>query len=146
VGSMAALGIFVPTLSWTSHARIVRNPASSYFCMMVTDRFAPNPSDTKENPIVLTDISGYTTFITTTKLKHSQHVVTILLKTMIENQQGHLETNQVTNNTVVFINIKLDPTFLSWINSMYVAFHQMTRDLTKRHDYKYHTCSLMTTL
>src|SRR5438093_495333 len=49
---MAAFGTPVPTLSWTSNARIVRNPASSYPRLMATDRFAPNPSDTKDGPSV----------------------------------------------------------------------------------------------
>ncbi|TMC28983.1 MAG: DUF2652 domain-containing protein [Chloroflexi bacterium] len=143
---MAAFGTPVPTLSWTSHARIVRNPASSYPRLMATDRFAPNPSDTKEGPIVLADISGYTTFVATTELEHSRRVVAMLLEAMIESQQGRLEAGQVAGDAVVFVGVGLDPAFLSWIDSMYVAFHRMARDLAGRHDCGCRACGLVTTL
>src|ERR1041384_1634783 len=113
---------------------------------MAADRFAPNPSDTKEGPIVLADISGYTNFVATTELEHSRRVVAMLLETMIESQQGRLEVGQVAGDAGLFLGGGLHPPFLSWIDSMYGAFQRMARDLGGRRDCGCRACGLAGTL
>lgn len=113
---------------------------------MASDRFAPNPNDTKEGPIVLADISGYTTFVASTELEHSRRVVGLLLEAMIESQHGRLEAGQVAGDAVLFVGVGLDPSFLDWMDSMYVAFHRMARDLGARRDCGCRACGLAGTL
>src|SRR5438128_7097745 len=126
---MAAFGTPVSTVSWTSHVRIVRNPASSYPRLMATDRFAPGPSDTKEGPIVLADISGYTTYVASTELEHSRKAVATLLEGMIETLRGRLEAAQVAGDAVLFVGEGLDPGFVSWMDDTYVGFHKTAREI-----------------
>jgi hypothetical protein len=114
--------------------------------MMVADRFAPNASETKEGPIVLADISGYTTFVASTEIEHSRRVVGMLLEAMIESQRGRLEAGQVAGDAVLFVGVGLDPAFLGWMDAMYVAFHQMVRELAARQDCPCNACALAPTL
>jgi len=114
--------------------------------MMSSDRFAPNPQETKEGPIVLADISGYTSFVATTELEHSRRVVALLLEAMIESQRGRLEAGQVAGDAVLFVGVGLDPGFLDSLDGMYVAFHRMARDLATRDDCPCRACDLVPTL
>ena len=93
---------------------------------MAADRFAPNPHETREGPIVLADISGYTAFVTTTELEHSRRVV--------------------AGDAVLFVGVGLDPAFLDWMEEMYVAFHRTASELAARRDCPCHTCELVPTL
>ena len=113
---------------------------------MAADRFAPNPHETREGPIVLADISGYTAFVTTTELEHSRRVVALLLETMIESQRDRLEVGQVAGDAVLFVGVGLDPAFLDWMEGMYVAFHRTASELAARRDCPCHTCELVPTL
>jgi hypothetical protein len=113
---------------------------------MATDSFAPNPNDTKEGPIVLADISGYTTFVTTTELEHSRQAVSVLLEAMIESQRGRLEPGQVAGDAVLFVGVGMDPAFLDWMDGMYVAFHRKLRDMVAVRDHPCRACDLVPTL
>jgi hypothetical protein len=113
---------------------------------MVGDRFAPDPSQTKEGPIVLADISGYTTFVTTTELEHSRQAVAMLLEAMIESQRGRLEPGQVAGDAVLFVGVGMDPAFLGWMDGMYVAFHRKLRDMVATRDHLCRACDLVPTL
>jgi hypothetical protein len=113
---------------------------------MAADRFAPNPQDTREGPIVLADISGYTTFVTTTELEHSRRVVGMLLEAMIESQRDRLQVGQVAGDAVLFVGVGFDPAFLDWMDGMYVAFHRTARELAARRDCPCNTCERVPTL
>lgn len=113
---------------------------------MTADRFAPNPQETREGPIVLADISGYTTFVTTTELEHSRQAVAMLLEAMIESQRGRLEPGQVAGDAVLFVGVGMDPAFLGWMDEMYVAFHRKVRDMVATRDHPCRACELVPTL
>jgi hypothetical protein len=49
---------------------------------------------TTEGPLVLADISGYTTFMATTELEHSDVLVRRLLNTIVASLKGRLEMAQ----------------------------------------------------
>lgn len=121
-------------------AVIMTTTAPIIWRTMVADRFAPNPHETKEGPIVLADISGYTSFVQTTELEHSRRVVALLLEAMIESQRDRLEAGQVAGDAVLFVGVGVDPSFLDWMDGMYVAFHRMARDLAGRRDCPCHAC------
>ena len=113
---------------------------------MSTDRFTPNLSDTKEGPIVLADISGYTTFVTTTELEHSRQAIAMLLEAMIESQRGRLEPGQVAGDAVLFVGVGMDPAFLGWLDGMYLAFHEKVREMVAGRDHPCRACELVPTL
>lgn len=95
---------------------------------------------------MLADISGYTTFVTTTELEHSRRVVALLLEAMIDSQRGRLEPGQVAGDAVLFVGVGVDSAFLDWMDGMYVAFHRVARELAARRDCPCHTCELVPTL
>jgi hypothetical protein len=112
----------------------------------MADPVALDPKNTKEGPIVLADISGYTTFVTTTELEHSRQAVGMLLEAMIESQRGRLEPGQVAGDAVVFVGVGMDPAFLEWMDGMYVAFHRKVRDMVTVRDHRCRACDLVPTL
>lgn len=57
---------------------------------------------TTEGPLVLADISGYTTFVATTQLEHSDVLVRRVLNTIVASFEGRLEMAQLEGDAVFF--------------------------------------------
>jgi len=112
-------------------------------CGPVGDRFAPNVRETKEGPIVLADISGYTRWVATTELEHSRRAVGMLLEAMIESLRDRLTAGQVAGDAVLFVGEGLDPSFTSWMDEMYVAFHRMAAGMLAQGDCDCRACGLL---
>ncbi len=98
----------------------------------MTERGSAEDGAAREGPLVLADISGYTTFVATTELEHSQMAVGYLLEAMIASFDGKLEPGQVQGDAVLFVSDRFDPRLLSWIEDAYVEFHRMVRSLLAR--------------
>jgi len=113
---------------------------------MVGDRFAPNSRDTREGPIVLADISGYTTWVASTELEHSRKAVGMLLEAMIESLRDRLAAGQVAGDAVLFVGEGLDPSFVSWMEEMYVAFHRTAAGMFAQPTCDCRACALLPTL
>lgn len=96
---------------------------------ILADRFAPDARDTKEGPLVLADISGYTTFVATTEIEHSRRAVALLLEAMIEALRGRLEAGQVAGDAVLFVGEGLHPSFVSWLDDTYRGFHRAASEI-----------------
>ena len=112
----------------------------------MADRFAPNALETKEGPIVLADISGYTTYVASTELEHSRKAVATLLEGMIETLRGRLEAAQVAGDAVLFVGEGLDPGFVSWMDDTYVGFHKTAREIVAQDTCGCRACALVPTL
>jgi len=109
----------------------------------VGNRYVPNIRDTKEGPIVLADISGYTTWVASTELEHSRRAVGMLLEAMIESLRDRLAAGQVAGDAVLFVGEGLDPSFVSWMDDMYLAFHRKAADMLAQGDCDCRACGLL---
>jgi class 3 adenylate cyclase len=113
---------------------------------ILADRFAPDARDTKEGPLVLADISGYTSWVARTELEHSRRAVALLLEAMIEALRGRLEAGQVAGDAVLFVGEGLDPSFTSWLDDAYLGFHRTVRELGSDNSCGCRACELVPTL
>lgn len=106
----------------------------------------PSGVVTREGPLVLADISGYTTFVATTEIEHSQLAIARLLDGVIASMRGRLDAAQVEGDAVFFVGIGLDPELLTWIEDSYVAFHRTLRDLVAGNTHGCRACAMVPTL
>ena len=58
---------------------------------------------TTEGPLVLADISGYTSFVAETELEHSAVLVRRLLNAIVASLKGRLEMAQLEGDAVFFV-------------------------------------------
>src|SRR5207244_12310308 len=74
-------------------------------------------------PLVLVDISGYTTFVAETELTHSQILVAELLDAVLQSLGAHLEVSRLEGDAVFFVGDKTGPEPMDWFDQTYVASH-----------------------
>ena len=87
------------------------------------------PDTSAVGPLVLVDISGYTTFVAETELAHSQILVAELLDAVIESLGDHLEVSNLEGDAVFFVGASTTPELNDWIDTTYLAFHRRLRDV-----------------
>jgi class 3 adenylate cyclase len=112
----------------------------------LADRLVPDSRDTKEGPIVLADISGYTSWVAATELEHSRRALALLLEAMIEALRGRLEAGQVAGDAVLFVGEGLDPSFVSWLDDAYREFQRTVSELGANNTCGCRACDLVPTL
>ena len=89
-------------------------------------------SDTSPSPtlIFIPDISGFTEFVHTTEVAHSQHIVRELLEKIIDSNMIGLEISEIEGDAVLFYRMGDAPTadeLLEQVRSMYLKFHEHLR-------------------
>ena len=80
-------------------------------------------------PLVLVDISRYTTFVAETELAHSQILIGELLDAVVESLGAHLEVSSVEGDAVFFFGDHTGPELMGWFEATYLAFHRRLRDV-----------------
>lgn len=78
---------------------------------------------------MLADISGYTKFITSTELEHSQDIISELLDTIVMTLSEHLELAQLEGDAVFFVGDHTGPELIGWLEQAFVALHRRLRDI-----------------
>lgn len=78
---------------------------------------------------MLADISGYTKFITSTELEHSQDIITELLDTVVASLSERLELAQLEGDAVFFVGDHTGPELIGWLEDAFVALHRRLRDI-----------------
>ena len=76
--------------------------------------------------LFLPDISGFTKFVQTTEVEHSQHVIAELLEILIGSNQIGLELAEIEGDALFFYKEKSIPSleeFFAQVESMFVNFH-----------------------
>ncbi len=79
-----------------------------------------------ESLIFIPDISGFTEFINTTESKHSQHVVSELLETVINANEISLKVSEIEGDAILFYRNGPLPSLseiFAQTRKMYLAFH-----------------------
>lgn len=72
------------------------------------------------------DIGGFTRFVTTTEISHSQHIIKELLEVLVDANQLGMLVSEVEGDAVLFVRTGKLPPFadlLSQTKKMYVDFH-----------------------
>ncbi|HKV31676.1 MAG TPA: DUF2652 domain-containing protein [Candidatus Dormibacteraeota bacterium] len=80
-------------------------------------------------PLVLVDISGYTTYVAETELTHSQILVGELLDAVLQSLGAHLEVSSVEGDAVFFVGDSIGPELMAWLDETYIAFHRRLRSV-----------------
>jgi hypothetical protein len=78
-------------------------------------------------PLVLVDISGYTTYVAETELTHSQILVAELLDAVLQSLGEHLEVSRLEGDAVFFVGRSTGPELMGWFDDTYLAFHRRLR-------------------
>jgi hypothetical protein len=78
-------------------------------------------------PLVLVDISGYTTYVAETELTHSQILVAELLDAVLQSLGAHLNASSVEGDAVFFVGESSGPELMGWFDETYLAFHRRLR-------------------
>lgn len=77
--------------------------------------------------IFIPDISGFTQFINTVELDHSQHIISELLETLLDANQMELKVSEVEGDAILFYKLgetpDLEVTYRQ-VEKMFLAFHK----------------------
>ncbi len=87
---------------------------------------------TMEGPLVLADISGYTTFMAATELEHSDVLVRRMLNTIVASLKGRLEMAQLEGDAVFFVGEGVPTELVQWLEGSYLSFHRRMRTFLER--------------
>jgi class 3 adenylate cyclase len=96
---------------------------------------------TTEGPLVLADISGYTTFMATTELEHSDVLVRRMLNTIVASLKGRLDMAQLEGDGVFFVGEGVAPELIQWLEGSYLAFHRRMRTFLERRQCSCDACA-----
>ena len=82
----------------------------------------------KQNGLLfIPDISGFTKFVNTVELKHSQHIIRELLEIIIDANEMELNISEVKGDAILFYKLgkspDLDITYKQ-VEKMFLAFHK----------------------
>ena len=78
-------------------------------------------------PLVLVDISGYTTYVAETELTHSQILVAEVLDAVVQSLGAHLDVSSFEGDAVFFVGDSTGPELMGWFDETYLAFHRRLR-------------------
>jgi len=77
--------------------------------------------------IFIPDISGFTKFINSVELKHSQHIIRELLETILDANEMGLDVSEVEGDAILFYKLgdlpDLDVTYRQ-VEKMFLSFHK----------------------
>jgi hypothetical protein len=96
---------------------------------------------TLEGPLVLADISGYTSFVAATQLEHSDVLVRRTLNTMVASLRGRLEMAQLEGDAVFFVGEGVPAELVQWLEDAYVTFHRRMRTFLDRRQCSCDACA-----
>lgn len=99
----------------------------------------------KESFVFIPDISGFSNFVNTTAISHSEHIISELIDLIINSNEIGLEISEVEGDAVLFYQENKTPSqdaLMAQIEKMYLAFHA---HLLQYEKYRICTCGACTT-
>ena len=84
---------------------------------------------TRDGPLVIADISGYTAFIADTEIDHSREILSELLEAIIGAFHKRLTVAQLEGDAVCFVGDRGDADLVDWIEEAFMRFHRRLRDI-----------------
>lgn len=82
-----------------------------------------------DGPLVLADISGYTTFVAETELEHSRAILNELLETLVRAIARHVRIGQIEGDAIFGVGERMPPRPLEWLEECFVSYHRRIRDI-----------------
>lgn len=98
----------------------------------------------KKSLLFLPDISGFTNFVQTTEVEHSQHVISELLEVLIRANTEDLQLAEIEGDALFFFKEEEVPSLeklLAQIENMFTAFHSHLKLLEKNRVCPCNACS-----
>ncbi len=95
--------------------------------------------------LFIPDISGFTNFVQTTEVEHSQHVIAELLELLISSNTQNLELAEVEGDALFFYkenNIPSQERLLAQIETMYTSFYGHLKLLEKNRICSCNACTM----
>jgi hypothetical protein len=80
--------------------------------------------------LFIPDISGFTQFVHTTEIDHSQHIISELLELIINANEMQLEVSEIEGDAVLFFRMGKPPSIASiasQVKKMFIDFHTYRR-------------------
>ncbi len=102
-------------------------------------------SDQKKSFVFIPDISGFSNFVNSTEISHSEHIISELIELIINSNDLDLQVSEIEGDAVLFYFENGIPTFeklISQVEKMYLAFHA---HLLQYEKYRICTCGACTT-
>ncbi len=99
--------------------------------------------------IFLPDISGFTAFVSSTEISHSQHIVSELLELLIDNEDLDLTLAEIEGDAIFYYKYEHVPTqeeLFSQVKKMFVNFHSHLRLYEERRICQCGACSTASNL
>jgi hypothetical protein len=90
---------------------------------------------TQTGLIFIPDISGFTQFVSSVELKHSQHIIQELLETIIDANQMGLNVSEVEGDAILFYKFGASPDLkitYQQVEKMFLLFHQQLEQYESR--------------
>ena len=100
--------------------------------------------DAQPTLLFIPDISGFTSFVNTTEINHSRHIIEELLEVIIDADTLGLEVSEIEGDAVLFYRDGQAPTseeILLLARSMYIAFHTHLKKYENRRICQCGACS-----
>jgi hypothetical protein len=99
--------------------------------------------------IFIPDISGFTQFVNSVDLKHSQHIIRELLETLLDANQMGLNVSEVEGDAILFYRLgglpDLDVTYKQ-VEKMFLSFHKHLEVYENRRTCHCNACTSATNL
>ncbi|WP_242155908.1 DUF2652 domain-containing protein [Aestuariivivens sediminis] len=89
-----------------------------------------NDSSAEPTLLFIPDISGFTKFVHSTEISHSEHIIKELLETLIDANEMNLQISEVEGDAILFYRKGKKPTAaetLAQVQRMYIKFHACLR-------------------
>src|SRR5687768_12716262 len=94
--------------------------------------------------IFIPDISGFTQFINSVELEHSQHIIRELLEVIFDANQMELDVSEVEGDAILFYKLGESPDLnvtYNQVEKMFLSFHQHLELCESRNTCKCNACT-----
>lgn len=98
----------------------------------------------KKSLLFIPDISGFTNFVQTTEVEHSQHVIAELLEILIDSNANEFQLAEVEGDALFFFKEEEIPSLeklLAQVETMFTAFYSHLKLLEKNRICPCHACA-----
>lgn len=98
---------------------------------------------THKGLIFIPDISGFTQFVNTVELKHSQHIISELLEILLNANQMNLNVSEVEGDAILFYKLGASPSLevaYKQVEKMFLSFHKQLQHYESQRTCKCRAC------
>jgi hypothetical protein len=93
--------------------------------------------------IFIPDISGFTQFVNSVELEHSQHIIQELLETILDANEMGLDVSEVEGDAILFYKLGVSPNLnvtYKQVEKMFLSFHKHLEQYESRRTCQCNAC------